>query len=98
MRSPRYYTSIVPSCIHKLEPYFWSGRIVDAGGAVAEHDLRDGSPVIADRALGLQTENLSQLTPGRLAAVIILRLGRFSRKASVVLPQIRSSRYSLADS
>jgi hypothetical protein len=50
MRSPRYYTSIVPSCIHKLEPYFWSGRIVDAGGAVAEHDLRDGSPVLRNMA------------------------------------------------
>jgi hypothetical protein len=45
-------------------------------------------PVVADRALGLQAENLTQFAGGRLPSVIILRLGRRPGKASVVLWQI----------
>src|ERR1700686_1724088 len=46
-------------------------------------------PVVADRALGLEAENLPQFAGGRLAAVIVLRLRRWLGEASVVLRQIR---------
>src|SRR6202011_601146 len=39
-------------------------------------------PVIADRAFGLQPEDLTQLWGGRLPPVIILRRGRRPGKAS----------------
>src|SRR4030081_1133385 len=39
-------------------------------------------PVVTDRALGLQTENLTQFAGGRLPPVIVLRLGRRAGKAA----------------
>src|SRR5271165_2489458 len=45
-------------------------------------------PVVADGALGLQTEDLLQFASRRLASVIVLRLGCLPRKAAVVLRQI----------
>src|SRR5260221_11473970 len=44
-------------------------------------------PIVADAARALQSENLPQFTPARCATVIILRLGRRTRKAAIVLRQ-----------
>src|SRR6201981_2689662 len=45
-------------------------------------------PVVADRALSLQAENLLQFAGRELASVIVLRLGRSTSKAAIVLRQI----------
>src|SRR5579864_9259131 len=45
-------------------------------------------PVVADRALGLQAEDLLQFAGPRLASVIVLHLGRLPRKTAIVLRQI----------
>src|SRR3984893_4942455 len=49
---------------------------------MAEH------PVVADSALGLYAENLTEFARRRLAPVIVFWLCRHPRKASVVLGQI----------